>query len=111
MVVKKEDPKKRLIQEVRYCGQDLVNRAEEFIGAIDCTTDFSIDIRFRIDGSEAPTITVSHEYYPKPMVDKYLRMGGTDLEAETKNAAKICETCSSTECGICENHDCWKSMD
>lgn len=67
------DSRKRLIQEVKDCGQDLVDRAEDFIGDIDCMTDFSIDIRFSVTGGEAPTIAVNREYYPKPMVDRYLR--------------------------------------
>lgn len=40
-----EDARKMLIEELKDCGQDLVNRAEDFIGDIDCMTDFSIDIR------------------------------------------------------------------
>lgn len=73
-----EDARKRLIEELKDCGQDLVDRAEDFIGDTDCMTDFSIDIRFSITGEEAPTITVSREYYPKPMVKRYLGMGPTE---------------------------------
>lgn len=75
-----EDARKRLIEELKDCGQDLIDRAEDFIGDIDCMTDFSIDIRFNVAGEEAPTITVSREYYPKPMAKRYLGMGGTDDE-------------------------------
>lgn len=73
-----EDAKKRLIQEVRDCGQDLIDRAEKFIGDTDCMTDLSIDIRFNVAGEDAPTITVSREYYPRPMVKRYLGMGRTE---------------------------------
>lgn len=72
------DPRKRLIQEVKDCGQDLVDRAEDFVGNFDFMTDFSIDIRFRVTGKEAPTIEVNHEYYPKPMMDRYLRKEGEE---------------------------------
>lgn len=80
MAEKLADARKRLIQELKDCGQDLVNRAEDFIGDADCMTELSIDIWFSVAGGEAPTITVSREYYPKPMVKRYLGMGGTDNE-------------------------------
>lgn len=73
-----EDARKRLIEELKDCGQDLIDRAENFIGDIDWMTDFSIDIRFNVAGEEAPTITVSREYYPKPMVKRYSGMGPTE---------------------------------
>lgn len=78
MAKKLADARKRLIQDLKDCGQDLVNRAEDFIGDADCMTDLSIDIRFNVAGEEAPTITVSREYYPKPMVKRYLGMGPTE---------------------------------
>lgn len=70
--------RERLIQELKDCGQDLIDRAENFIGDNDCMTDLSIDIRFSIVGEEAPTITVSREYYPKPMLKRYFGLGSTE---------------------------------
>ena len=75
-----EDTRKRMIEELKDCGQDIIDRAEEFVGSADCMTDISIDIQFNIAGEESPTITVSREYYPKPMVKRYLGMGEIDNE-------------------------------
>lgn len=74
------DSRKRLIQELKDCGQDLVDRAEDFIGDAVCMTDIYIDVRLSVAGGEAPTITVSREYYPKPMMDRYLRKKGENNE-------------------------------
>lgn len=63
--------RERLIQEVKDCGQDLINRAEEFIGNADVMTDIHIDIQFSITGEELPQINVHSEYYPKVIIDRY----------------------------------------
>ena len=65
-VVKVSKSAERLIQEVKDCGQDLISRAEEFVGTGDVLTDFSVS------GEEVPIITVTHRYYPKTTIDRYL---------------------------------------
>lgn len=60
--------KERLIREVKECGLELMTRAEEFVGTADTMTDFNICIRFSINGSEWPNISVTREHYPKATV-------------------------------------------
>lgn len=43
-----QEQKKRLIREVKDCGQDLINRPEDFIGSTDTMTDFNINIHFKL---------------------------------------------------------------
>ena len=71
-VVKVSKSAERLIQEVKDCGQDLISRAEEFVGTGDVPTDFSISLDFSVSGEEVPIITVTHRYYPKTTIDRYL---------------------------------------
>ena len=49
-----QEQKKRLIREVKDCGQDLINRSEDFIGNTDTMTDFNINIHFSISGDTLP---------------------------------------------------------
>ena len=65
--------RKRLIQEVKDCGQDLINRPEDFIGSTDTMTDFNINIHFSISRDTLPGITVTREYYPKTIIDRRAR--------------------------------------
>lgn len=65
--------RKRLIREVKDCGQDLINRPEDFIGSTDTMTDFNINIRFSISGDTLPAIAVTREYYPKTIIERYTR--------------------------------------
>lgn len=71
-VVKISKSAERLIQEVQDCGKDLINRAGEFVGTGDTLADFSIVLDFSVSGEEYPVITVTHGYYPKVTIDRYL---------------------------------------
>lgn len=63
----------RLIQEVKDCGQDLIDRAEEFVGAVDVMTDFDIILHFSVNEESIPVIVVSKEYYPKTTLDRFVK--------------------------------------
>lgn len=67
------EKRKRLIREVKDCGQDLINRPEDFIGSTDTMTDFNINIHFSISGDTLPEITVTRGYYPKTIIEWYAR--------------------------------------
>lgn len=62
----------RLVQELKDCGQDLIDRAEEFVGTGDTLVDFSIILDFSVSGEEHPVITVAHGYFPKTTIDRYV---------------------------------------
>lgn len=68
-----QEQRKRLIREVKDCGQELINRPEDYIGSTDTMTDFNINIHLSISGDTLPEITVTREYYPKTIIERYGR--------------------------------------
>ena len=73
MVEKVNKAQSRLIQEVKDCGWDLINRAEEFVGSTETMTDFDIILNFSVAGELAPFITLNKGYYPKTTLERYAR--------------------------------------
>ena len=65
--------RERLIQEVKDCGQDLIDRAEEFVGSTEVMTDFDIILNFSVTGESAPFITLNKGYYPKPTLERWMK--------------------------------------
>lgn len=69
--VKCVDRTDEIIKEVKECGQELINKAEDYIGTGDMLTDFTINIHINVTGEEAPSITVTREHYPRTTFDRY----------------------------------------
>ena len=78
MSEKTQKDQERLIQEVKDCGQDLINRAEEFVGSIDMMTDFDIVLNFSVTGESVPFITINKGYYPKTTLERYWKGENND---------------------------------
>ncbi len=73
-----------LVKMVKACGEELIERAEDFVGATESLTYFNINIDFSIDSGRlysfdgVPTIDVNKSHSPEKssqvLIDFY--MGG-----------------------------------
>ena len=55
------------IQQIRDCGQSIMDKAETIYGDYECPADLQIIIKVKIN--EIPTIEVRREFYSKTMID------------------------------------------
>ena len=61
-----------LVEMVKACGQEVIDRAEDLVGNEDGITSFDIWLRFPIDGrmmDACPSIEVQREHYSKKAFD------------------------------------------
>ena len=66
--------REELIQQIKDVGQELINRADEFICEGDMvTSSLNIYIYFNCDGASLPTISVNRETYCTTTRDRYLK--------------------------------------
>lgn len=64
-----KDFEQRIIEQVKACGQELIDRAEDFVGNGDLVSDFTIWIRFPMGESPMfPTIEIQKEYCCKKAI-------------------------------------------
>lgn len=54
-------------------GQSMNKKRKQIPDFRNIMTDFNIDIHFSISGDTLPTITVTREYYPKTIIERYAR--------------------------------------
>lgn len=65
-----KDFKQKIIEQVKACGQELIDRAEDFVGSGDLVSDFTIWIRFPMGESPMfPTIEIQKEYCCKKAIE------------------------------------------
>lgn len=55
------------IQQIRDCGQSIMDKAETIYGDYECPADLQIIINVEVN--EIPTIEVRREFYSKTMID------------------------------------------
>ena len=61
-----------LVNTVKACGEELIERADDFVGDCDHVCDFNISIHFPISGPKfegVPTITVTREHCSTKSID------------------------------------------
>lgn len=60
----------KLVEQVKACGQELIDRAEDFVGSGDLVSDFTIWIRFPMgENPMLPTIEVQKEFCCKKAIE------------------------------------------
>ena len=67
-----EEFRKMLVEMVKACGQEVIDRAEDLVGNGDLISSFDIWLRFPTDGrmiDGCPTIEVTREHCSKKAVD------------------------------------------
>lgn len=75
--------KEILINMVKGAGQELIDRAEDFVGDTLWMTDMDIFIGIPVNLDEAPSISVDKKYTPKSMFEALTeKMEPEDLGGE-----------------------------
>lgn len=59
--------KEERIQQIKACGQTIIDKAESIYGDYECPTNLQIVINMEV--KELPTIEVKREFYSKVMLD------------------------------------------
>ena len=59
--------KDRRIQQIKDCGQTIIDKAEEIYGDFECQT--SLRIIITMECKEVPTINVDRQFYSRLMLD------------------------------------------
>lgn len=70
--MRSEEFRKQLVDMVKACGQEVIDRAEDLVGNGDLISGFSIYLNFPADGSmltSCPTININREYISKNAYD------------------------------------------
>ena len=57
------------IQQIKDCGQSIIDKAESIYGDYGYPTNLTITIT--METRDLPTITVNREFYSKIMIDNY----------------------------------------
>lgn len=70
--------KEILINMVKGAGQELIDRAEDFVGDTLWMTDLDIFINIPVDLGDIPSITVDKKYAPKSMFEALTKKDGLD---------------------------------
>ena len=73
------------IQQIKDCGQSIVDKAESIYGDYDCPTSLKVTITMNVN--ELPTITVNREFCSEIMLDR--AMGGEINGKSAKRPDKI----------------------
>lgn len=55
------------IQQIKDCGQTIIDKAEEIYGDFECPT--SLRIIITMESNEVPTINVDRQFYSRLMLD------------------------------------------
>lgn len=66
------DWKEEIIQNIKDCGQSLINNAEKIANDFEYVTDIDITCRVTSRDDKVPYITVTTEYTPSEYVKRYL---------------------------------------
>ncbi len=61
--------REQIIQNIKSCGQSLINNAEQIAGDYEFLRNVSISCCVD-DMSEAPTISVMHDFSPEIIIEK-----------------------------------------
>lgn len=69
-----------LIKQVKAAGQEIIDRAEDFVGNAKLLTDFNIWISFSTDS--VPSIEITREYISKNCIDVISRENKWDMKEE-----------------------------
>lgn len=70
--------KEILMNMVKGAGQELIDRAEDFVGDTLWMTDMDIFINIPVNLNEIPSISVDKKYTPKVMIDALIEKDGPD---------------------------------
>lgn len=70
--------KEILINMVKGAGQELIDRAEDFVGDTLWMTDMDIYINISVTLDEVPSISVDKKYTPKSMIEALTEKYETD---------------------------------
>lgn len=70
--------KEILINMVKGAGQELIDRAEDFVGDTLWMTDMDIFINIPVNLDEVPSISVGKKYTPKSMFEALTEKDGLD---------------------------------
>ena len=70
--------KEILINMVKGAGQELIDRAEDFVGDTLWMTDMDIFINIPVNLDEVPSISVDKKYTPKSMFEALTKKDGPD---------------------------------
>ena len=70
--------KEILVNMVKGAGQELIDRAEDFVGDTLWMTDMDIFINIPVNLDEAPSISVDRKYTPKLMIEALTEKDGPD---------------------------------
>lgn len=70
--------KEILINMVKGAGQELIDRAEDFVGDTLWMTDMDIFINIPVNLDEVPSISVDKKYTPKVMIEALTEKAGPD---------------------------------
>lgn len=70
--------KEILINMVKGAGQELIDRAEDFVGDTLWMTDMDIFINIPVNLDEVPSISVDKKYTPKSMIEALTEKDGLD---------------------------------
>lgn len=70
--------KEILINMVKGAGQELIDRAEDFVGDTLWMTDMDIFINIPVNLDEVPSISVDKKYTPKSMIEALTEKDGPD---------------------------------
>lgn len=70
--------KEILINMVKGAGQELIDRAEDFVGDTLWMTDMDIFINIPVNLDEVPSISVDKKYTPKLMIEALTEKDGLD---------------------------------
>ena len=60
------------IQQIRDCGQSIIDKAETIYGDYGCPTNLRVVIT--VNTNEVPTITVEREFLSKVMLDNWSKL-------------------------------------
>lgn len=63
--------KEERIQQIKDCGQTIIDKAEDIYGNYECPTDLEVVIKFGVN--EFPSITVKRDFISKIMIHNFCK--------------------------------------
>lgn len=72
--------RKEMIERVKDCGQDLINKAESIVGNFEYGTDLTITCYIGWKDGYTPSINVDSSFIPESHIERLSRMTEEDLK-------------------------------
>lgn len=70
MISRDKTKREQIVENVKACGQSLIDNAEEIVGNYKFLCGIGISC-YVDDLSEPARINVNHDFYPEPVIEQY----------------------------------------